>query len=66
MAETGGSAVVVPGDPTRTRDLAAIIRSGLSGRLSPDEVALLKRLLARLQAAAGQLAGEAPPPVSLR
>ena len=28
--------------------------------LAPDEVALLKRLLARLQSAAGHLAGDAP------
>lgn len=37
MVETAGSAMVTPsGD----RDLAAILRSGLSGRLAPDEVAI--------------------------
>lgn len=46
--------------------LALAYEAALIAGLSPDEVALLKRLLARLQAAAGQLAGEAPPPVSLR
>ncbi|HEY7222105.1 MAG TPA: IucA/IucC family protein [Micromonosporaceae bacterium] len=38
MAETGGSAVVVPGSPIRDRDLSAIVRSGLAGRLQPGEV----------------------------
>jgi siderophore synthetase component len=38
LAETAGSAVVVPGPPQRDRDLAAIVRSGLSGRLAPAEV----------------------------
>ena len=38
MPETAGSAVVVPGDPGRQRDLAAIVRSGLT--LAPGEVAV--------------------------
>jgi siderophore synthetase component len=38
MPEAAGSAVAVPGDPRRQRDLAAIIRGGLSGRLRPGEV----------------------------
>lgn len=38
LAESAGSAVVVPGAPARERDLAAIVRSGLSGRLHPGEV----------------------------
>lgn len=38
--------------------LALAYEAALISGLSPDEVALLKRLLARLQAAAGQLAGE--------
>jgi DNA-binding MarR family transcriptional regulator len=46
--------------------LALAYEAALIAGLSPDEVALVKRLLARLQAAAGQLSGEDPPPVSLR
>jgi DNA-binding MarR family transcriptional regulator len=46
--------------------LALAYEAALIAGLAPDEVALLKRLLARLQAAAGQLAGEAPPSPSLR
>ena len=38
--------------------LALAYEAALIAGLSPDEVALLKRLLGRLQAAAGQLAGE--------
>ena len=38
--------------------LALAYEAALISGLTPDEVALLKRLLARLQAAAGQLAGE--------
>jgi DNA-binding MarR family transcriptional regulator len=38
--------------------LALAYEAALISGLSPDEVGLLKRLLARLQAAAGQLAGE--------
>jgi siderophore synthetase component len=40
MAETSGSAVAIAGDPLRQRDLAAIVRSGLVGRLAQDEVAI--------------------------
>jgi DNA-binding MarR family transcriptional regulator len=40
--------------------LALAYEAALIAGLSPDEVALLKRLLARLQSAAGQLAGETP------
>jgi len=46
--------------------LALAYEAALISGLSPEEVALLKRLLGRLQAAAGQLAGEAPPSPSLR
>ncbi|WP_374470327.1 MarR family winged helix-turn-helix transcriptional regulator [Phenylobacterium sp.] len=42
--------------------LALAYEAALIAGLSPEDVALLKRLLARLQAAAGQLAGEADPP----
>jgi DNA-binding MarR family transcriptional regulator len=38
--------------------LALAYEAALISGLTPDEVALLKRLLVRLQAAAGQLAGE--------
>jgi len=38
MAEVAGSAMAVPGG--RERDLAAILRRGLSGRLEPGEVAV--------------------------
>jgi DNA-binding MarR family transcriptional regulator len=41
--------------------LALAYEAALISGLAPDEVALLKRLLARLQAAAGQLAGDAAP-----
>jgi DNA-binding MarR family transcriptional regulator len=40
--------------------LALAYEAALISGLAPDEVALLKRLLARLQAAAGQLAGDTP------
>jgi DNA-binding MarR family transcriptional regulator len=40
--------------------LALAYEAALISGLAPDEVALLKRLLARLQAAAGQLAGDGP------
>jgi len=39
-----------------------IVIGALIAGLAPEEVKLLKRLLARLQAAAGQLAGDADPP----
>jgi DNA-binding MarR family transcriptional regulator len=39
--------------------LALAYEAALISGLAPDEVALLKRLLARLQSAAGQLAGDA-------
>ncbi|HZZ32869.1 MAG TPA: MarR family transcriptional regulator [Phenylobacterium sp.] len=42
--------------------LALAYEAALISGLAPEEVALLKRLLARLQAAAGQLSGDAPPP----
>jgi DNA-binding MarR family transcriptional regulator len=45
--------------------LALAYEAALIAGLAPGEVKTLKRLLSRLQAAAGQLAGEAPPP-SLR
>jgi DNA-binding MarR family transcriptional regulator len=41
--------------------LALAYEAALIAGLAPDEVALLKRLLKRLQSAAGQLAGEAAP-----
>jgi DNA-binding MarR family transcriptional regulator len=41
--------------------LALAYEAALISGLAPDEVALLKRLLARLQAAAGQLAGDSGP-----
>ncbi|WP_293904767.1 MarR family winged helix-turn-helix transcriptional regulator [Phenylobacterium sp.] len=40
--------------------LALAYEAALIAGLAPDEVKLLKRLLARLQSAAGQLAGDAP------
>jgi DNA-binding MarR family transcriptional regulator len=40
--------------------LALAYEAALISGLAPEEVTLLKRLLARLQGAAGQLAGEAP------
>jgi DNA-binding MarR family transcriptional regulator len=46
--------------------LALAYEAALISGLAPGEVALLKRLLGRLQAAAGQLAGEAPPVPDLR
>ena len=46
--------------------LALAYEAALIAGLSPEEVALLKRLLGRLQTAAGQLAGEALPSPSLR
>jgi DNA-binding MarR family transcriptional regulator len=41
--------------------LALAYEAALIAGLAPDEVALLKRLLSRLQGAAGQLAGDAAP-----
>ncbi len=41
--------------------LALAYEAALIAGLAPDEVALLKRLLSRLQAAAGQLTGDAAP-----
>ncbi|OHB26308.1 MAG: MarR family transcriptional regulator [Phenylobacterium sp. RIFCSPHIGHO2_01_FULL_69_31] len=46
--------------------LALAYEAALIAGLAPEEVTLLKRLLSRLQSAAGQLAGEAPPTPSLR
>ena len=46
--------------------LALAYEAALIAGLSPEDVALLKRLLGRLQGAAGQLAGEDPPSPSLR
>ncbi|WP_068876176.1 MULTISPECIES: MarR family winged helix-turn-helix transcriptional regulator [unclassified Phenylobacterium] len=46
--------------------LALAYEAALIAGLAPEEVTLLKRLLTRLQSAAGQLAGEAPPTPSLR
>lgn len=46
--------------------LALAYEAALIAGLAPGEVALLRRLLGRLQAAAGQLAGETLPPPSLR
>jgi DNA-binding MarR family transcriptional regulator len=45
--------------------LALAYEAALISGLAPEEVTLLKRLLTRLQGAAGALAGEPPPP-SLR
>jgi len=42
--------------------LALAYEAALIAGLSPEDVTLLKRLLGRLQAAAGQLSGEAEPP----
>jgi DNA-binding MarR family transcriptional regulator len=42
--------------------LAMAYEAALIAGLAPEEVKLLKRLLTRLQAAAGQLAGDADPP----
>ncbi|HEX7885442.1 MAG TPA: MarR family transcriptional regulator [Phenylobacterium sp.] len=46
--------------------LALAYEAALIAGLAPEEVLLLKRLLSRLQSAAGQLAGEARPSPSLR
>jgi len=46
--------------------LALAYEAALIAGLAPGEVATLKRLLSRLQAAAGQLAGEEPPSPALR
>lgn len=46
--------------------LALAYEAALISGLSPEDVTLLKRLLGRLQAAAGQLSGEDPPTPSLR
>lgn len=46
--------------------LALAYEAALIAGLAPEEVLLLKRLLGRLQSAAGQLAGEAPSSPSLR
>ena len=45
--------------------LALAYEAALIAGLAPEEVTLLKRLLARLQAAAGQLSGEGSPPAGL-
>lgn len=45
--------------------LALAYEAALIAGLAPEEVSLLKRLLGRLQAAAGQLSGEASPPAGL-
>ena len=45
--------------------LALAYEAALIAGLAPEEVTLLKRLLARLQAAAGQLSGEGSPPSGL-
>jgi DNA-binding MarR family transcriptional regulator len=45
----------------RSHVLALTSEGGGIAGLAPDEVALLKRLLTRLQSSAGQLAGEANP-----
>jgi DNA-binding MarR family transcriptional regulator len=45
--------------------LALAYEAALIAGLAPEDVALLKRLLSRLQSAAGQLAGDAPPAGSL-
>ncbi|WP_309089971.1 MarR family transcriptional regulator [Phenylobacterium sp.] len=44
--------------------LALAYEAALIAGLSPDEVGLLKRLLVRLQTAAGQLAGDSAPPAA--
>jgi len=46
--------------------LALAYEAALIAGLAPEEVTLLKRLLTRLQSAAGHLAGEAPSSPSLR
>lgn len=46
--------------------LALAYEAALIAGLAPEDVILLKRLLGRLQSAAGQLAGEAPPSPRLR
>ncbi|THD64294.1 MarR family winged helix-turn-helix transcriptional regulator [Phenylobacterium sp.] len=46
--------------------LALAYEAALISGLTPEDVALLKRLLTRLQQAAGQLAGEEPASASLR
>lgn len=46
--------------------LALAYEAALIAGLAPEDVTLLKRLLARLQTAAGQLSGESAPPQSLR
>ena len=46
--------------------LALAYEAALIAGLAPEDVTLLKRLLTRLQSAAGQLAGEAPSSPSLR
>jgi DNA-binding MarR family transcriptional regulator len=46
--------------------LAMAYEAALIAGLSPEDVALLKRLLGRLQSAAGHLAGETPSSPSLR
>lgn len=45
--------------------LALAYEAALIAGLAPEDVILLKRLLGRLQAAAGQLSGESPPPAGL-
>jgi DNA-binding MarR family transcriptional regulator len=46
--------------------LALAYEAALIAGLAPEEVELLKRLLIRLQSAAGQLAGDVPPSAGLR
>jgi DNA-binding MarR family transcriptional regulator len=46
--------------------LALAYEAALIAGLAPEEVTLLKRLLSRLQSAAGQLSGEEPPAIGLR
>ncbi|HKP80053.1 MAG TPA: MarR family winged helix-turn-helix transcriptional regulator [Phenylobacterium sp.] len=46
--------------------LALAYEAALIAGLAPEDVTLLKRLLGRLQSAAGQLSGEAPPAPGLR
>ena len=45
---------------TEIAPLALAYEAALIAGLSPEDVALLKRLLGRLQSAAGQLAGDTP------
>lgn len=51
---------------TEISPLALAYEAALISGLSPEDVAMLKRLLTRLQQAAGQLGGEEAPAVSVR